>query len=371
MWIKTGTVSVATGSATVTGAGTAFDPTRVLPGYVFIGPDNRLYEIQQVVSDTLLTLTEPYAGPTLAAQSYRIVPLPFAANADILAKLQTLLAVWKSDAQLAGTLKVGSPTETGAVAAFRGALASLENAASVAFKIVKGALANTAFVQLFTGSQQRARFGLNGSDQLALDVSGDGTTFTSVLKVDADGHLQIINGVKLSPGGTPVGIGNGSMWYDLTTQKFRCVQNGVTTDVVGVTGTTVTTAVWGTLTGSLASQADLAAALNGKQPLNSTLSALASATTAGLALATAADAATQRAALGLGTAATQAASSFEPAGNANAAVGTHVMQADPHTQYYNQTRGDARYAAISHGHSIGDLNVFAMGAAVTRHLINP
>lgn len=63
-------------------------------------------------------------------------------------------------------------------------------------------------------------------------------------------------------------------------------------------------------------------------------------TTAGKALLTAADAAAQRTALGLGSAATQPSSAFESAG----AVASHEAASDPHPQYLTQTEGDARYA---------------------------
>lgn len=39
---------------------------------------------------------------------------------------------------------------------------------------------------------------------------------------------------------------------------------------------------------------------------------------------------------------------YDSAGAADAAVAAHVAALDPHTQYYNETRGDARYALIGH-----------------------
>jgi hypothetical protein len=38
-------------------------------------------------------------------------------------------------------------------------------------------------------------------------------------------------------------------------------------------------------------------------------------------------------------------------GTATTAVSNHVSASDPHTQYYNQTRGDARYSLTTHGHA--------------------
>lgn len=43
-------------------------------------------------------------------------------------------------------------------------------------------------------------------------------------------------------------------------------------------------------------------------------------------------------------------------------VSTHVGQTDPHTQYYNQTRGDARYAQVSHTQTASTITDFAEAA---------
>jgi prepilin-type N-terminal cleavage/methylation domain-containing protein len=58
---NTGTVTVVNGSPNVTGTGTAW-LSNASPGDVFTGPDGALYGISAVVSDTNLTLAEPYAG---------------------------------------------------------------------------------------------------------------------------------------------------------------------------------------------------------------------------------------------------------------------------------------------------------------------
>lgn len=43
-------------------------------------------------------------------------------------------------------------------------------------------------------------------------------------------------------------------------------------------------------------------------------------------------------------------------------VSTHVEQTDPHTQYYNQTRGDARYAQVSHTQTASTITDFTKAA---------
>lgn len=57
-WYKTGTVTVTNGSATVTGAATAFVGA-VLAGHGFAAPDGKLYEIDTVVSATQITPAAP------------------------------------------------------------------------------------------------------------------------------------------------------------------------------------------------------------------------------------------------------------------------------------------------------------------------
>ena len=46
----------------------------------------------------------------------------------------------------------------------------------------------------------------------------------------------------------------------------------------------------------------------------------------------------------------------------SSAVSTHVGQTDPHTQYYNQTRGDARYAQVSHTQTASTITDFTEAA---------
>lgn len=73
-WVKTGTVSVTLNSTTVNGVGTSFTVEgRVGDG--FVGPDERLYEVANIVSDTQLTLGKAYKGATASAQPYAMIPI--------------------------------------------------------------------------------------------------------------------------------------------------------------------------------------------------------------------------------------------------------------------------------------------------------
>ncbi|EKQ4630602.1 tail fiber domain-containing protein [Salmonella enterica subsp. enterica serovar Thompson] len=66
MWYREGTITFTQGSDALSGTGTYWNVTAngVLPGMIVIGPDNKLYEIKRVISDTSLILAEPYTGET-------------------------------------------------------------------------------------------------------------------------------------------------------------------------------------------------------------------------------------------------------------------------------------------------------------------
>ncbi|MEW3019509.1 tail fiber domain-containing protein [Escherichia coli] len=75
MWYKEGTITFTQGSNTLVGAGTAWNVTAngVLPGMIVIGPNNKLYEIKRVISDTNIVLSEPYTGETQSEVPCRII----------------------------------------------------------------------------------------------------------------------------------------------------------------------------------------------------------------------------------------------------------------------------------------------------------
>ncbi|EOF5091018.1 phage tail protein, partial [Salmonella enterica] len=75
MWYREGTVTFTNGSSALTGTDTFWNVTSngVLPGMIVIGPDNKLYEIKRVHSDTSLTLAEEYTGETQTNVPCRII----------------------------------------------------------------------------------------------------------------------------------------------------------------------------------------------------------------------------------------------------------------------------------------------------------
>ena len=73
-WYSTGTVTVTTGSATVTGTGTSFI-NNARYGDALSGPDGKWYEIITIVSDTVLSIAPPYAGTSASLANFQIVPI--------------------------------------------------------------------------------------------------------------------------------------------------------------------------------------------------------------------------------------------------------------------------------------------------------
>ncbi len=73
-WYKTGTVSVTQNSNAVIGTGTSFIAnSRVGDG--FRGPDGRWYEVTNIASNTALSISPNYEGPTVAGGFYSIMPV--------------------------------------------------------------------------------------------------------------------------------------------------------------------------------------------------------------------------------------------------------------------------------------------------------
>ena len=112
-WYATGTVSVTNGSTTVTGSGTNF-VSGAQVGEGFYGPDDRLYEIQAIVSATSLTLADNYLGSTQTGQAYKIVPTQ-SLVANLASQVSTLISDFQNVVDEAGEGKFddGSATSPG------------------------------------------------------------------------------------------------------------------------------------------------------------------------------------------------------------------------------------------------------------------
>lgn len=72
-WYRVGTVNVTNNSSTVAGIGTAWVQAAAI-GETFLGPDGGLYEITGINSNTSLSISPAYKGPTSTAQNYALMP---------------------------------------------------------------------------------------------------------------------------------------------------------------------------------------------------------------------------------------------------------------------------------------------------------
>jgi hypothetical protein len=73
-WYSIGTVSLTNNSNVVTGLGTAF-VANARGGDAFLGPDGNWYEIINIASDTVMSISPNYLGTTGSALTYKIVPI--------------------------------------------------------------------------------------------------------------------------------------------------------------------------------------------------------------------------------------------------------------------------------------------------------
>lgn len=93
-WYRAGTVSVTKNSTAVVGTGTAFlANARVGDG--FRGPDGAWYEVDNIVSNTTLSITPGYLGVTVAAGVYAIMPVQGYVKDSADALRQASSAAWQ------------------------------------------------------------------------------------------------------------------------------------------------------------------------------------------------------------------------------------------------------------------------------------
>lgn len=106
-WYKTGTVSVTQNSNAVIGTGTAFIAnSRVGDG--FRGPDGRWYEVTNIASNTALSISPNYEGPTVASGFYSIMPVQ-GYQKDLADQVRTILNDYGGVLAVLGT----TPTTAG------------------------------------------------------------------------------------------------------------------------------------------------------------------------------------------------------------------------------------------------------------------
>lgn len=107
-WYRVGTVNVTNNSSTVVGVGTAWVQAAAI-GETFLGPDGGLYEITGINSNTSLSISPAYKGPTSTAQNYAIMPTQGYLR-DLAAQAAALVASYASVRDGAGQGKFAAGT---------------------------------------------------------------------------------------------------------------------------------------------------------------------------------------------------------------------------------------------------------------------
>ena len=107
-------------------------------------------------------------------------------------------------------------------------------------KLNKAAATDTGSFLFQTGFSGRAEFGLTGSDDFQIKVSGDGATWFNALQLErTSGRVRAMVALQLNPNaGDPGTVADGDLWYNSSTGKFRGRQGGVSIDLSGGSGAT-------------------------------------------------------------------------------------------------------------------------------------
>ena len=111
-------------------------------------------------------------------------------------------------------------------------------------KVNKAAATDTGSFLFQTGFSGRAEFGLTGSDDFQIKVSGDGTTWFNALQLErTSGRVRAMVALQLNPNaGDPGAVADGDLWYNSSTGKFRGRQAGASVDLIGGGGSGATSA---------------------------------------------------------------------------------------------------------------------------------
>jgi hypothetical protein len=102
-------------------------------------------------------------------------------------------------------------------------------------KVNKAAATDTGSFLFQTGFSGRAEFGLTGSDDFQIKVSGDGATWFNALQLErTSGRVRAMGALQLNPNaGDPGTVADGDLWYNSSTGKFRGRQGGTSADLIG------------------------------------------------------------------------------------------------------------------------------------------
>ncbi len=109
-------------------------------------------------------------------------------------------------------------------------------------KVNKAAASDTGSFLFQTGFSGRAEFGLTGSDDFQIKVSGDGATWFNALQLErTSGRVRAMQSLQLNPAASDPGtVADGDLWYNSSTGKFRGRQAGTSLDLIGGGGSGAT-----------------------------------------------------------------------------------------------------------------------------------
>lgn len=199
-WYRTGTVTVTNGGQSVVGAGTAWLNV-VRPGWGFVGPDGRVYEVQNVTSDTAMTIARAYAGSTAAGAQYDAYPTQ-GELAALAAPVASLVADFTAarGTVLDGKFLAGSDAAPG-VAAATDTNTGLRWPATDSISVV-------------TGGVERLR--VNASGNVGIGTSGPSYPLDVNGAMRATAFRNSLGNVVFTPGNasqpTKIGAGDGSSY---------------------------------------------------------------------------------------------------------------------------------------------------------------
>lgn len=179
---KTGAISVTSGSASVSGSGTAWI-NAVVPGdllaLTLAGP---FYEVISIVSDTSIILDRSYTEGTADGQAYVILRLSLSRQSTsyLAGRVQDLLDAYSGALSVSGDSK--------------------------ALTLNKALTANDAMTALQTAGAGRWRHGMIGNDDFRVQRSTDGVTFTDAMSISlAEGDVLIGGNLVVNQGIEAVG----------------------------------------------------------------------------------------------------------------------------------------------------------------------
>lgn len=127
-WYKTGTVKTTINSNAIIGTGTAFiSNSRV--GDAFRGPDGNWYEVTNIASNTAMSISPNYQGPTVAAGTYSIAPMQGYVKESADALRAASLVIGNTATDMSDQVNAAKASATDALASKNEASASAKSAA--------------------------------------------------------------------------------------------------------------------------------------------------------------------------------------------------------------------------------------------------